>query len=108
MPLVKYRTNGDRVNEIMVDSSITVSDFINLVNRRSDQRVSTSVFRGKVLNGNDLIRNHITRTDQVLTLLTDSSNTDIVDLDYESDESKKKKEGKDLRRRKLNKNVILN
>lgn len=32
MPLIKYRTNGDSVNEIMVDSSITVSDFINLVN----------------------------------------------------------------------------
>lgn len=46
------------------------------------------------MNGDDLIRNHITRTDQVLTLLTDSSSTDIVDLEYESDERKKKIEVK--------------
>ncbi|KAK8865515.1 hypothetical protein M9Y10_011071 [Tritrichomonas musculus] len=93
MPLIKYRTDDKKTNEIMVDSNITVSGFMDLINKKSSERVTKSIFRGKILADDDLLRNHITGPDQVLILVTNSKKNckDIMDLE-EVKENKKKKE----------------
>ena len=97
MPLIKYRTNEDEVKEIMVDNNITVSDFMDLINKKSTEKVTKSIFRGKILNGDDLIRNHITSSDHVLNLLTVTKGEpkDVMDLEQNLKENEKKKEVKD-------------
>lgn len=71
--MVKYRTNEDKVNEVMVDNNITVSGFIDMINKKSTEKVTKSIFQWKVLDDDDLIRNHITGPDQVLILLTNKT-----------------------------------
>lgn len=89
MPLVKYRINKDKVKKVMVDSSITASDFIEIINKESTERVTKSVFRGKILEDDELIFNQITESDQVLILLTDddSKACDLIDLEDEIKEN---------------------
>ena len=93
MPLIKYRTNEQNINEIMVDNNITVSDFMSLISKNSSLKIKKSIFRGKILNDDDLLRNYLTSPDNVLTLLTDDSqlSDDIMDLEQELNEKKKKK-----------------
>lgn len=94
MPVIKYRTNNEKINEVMVDSNTTVSDFMDIVNKKSKDKITTSIFRGKILKDDDLIRNYITDPDDVLTLLTDNSGAaiDIMDLEDGVGENKRKKE----------------
>lgn len=95
MPLIKYRTEKQEVSEIMVNSNITVSGFLDLVNKKSKEKVTKCIFRGKILDNDDLIRNHVTYPSYSLTLLTDSADniqSDIVDFENEIQEKANKKE----------------
>ena len=92
MPLVKYRINESNINEILVDCNVTVSRFIELVNRRSFEKVTKGIFRGKILSNDDLVRNYITRPDYILILLTNDyiESDDVMDLEQDIKENEKK------------------
>lgn len=94
MPLVKYRINESNINEILVDCNVTVSRFIELVNRRSFEKVTKGIFRGKILSNDDLVRNYITRPDYILILLTNDyiESDDVMDLEQDIKENEKKNE----------------
>lgn len=79
----------------MADSNITSFSFIKLINDKLGAKVTKCYFRGKILDNDDLIRNHITSPDYVLVLLTDSEDyQDIMDFDQGSSENKEKMEVK--------------
>lgn len=80
----------------MVNGNITVSGFLDLINKKSSQKVTKCVFRGKFLDDNDLIRNSITSPYHVLILLTNTNEDfkDVMDLEQETKQNKKKEEVK--------------